>query len=137
MAERKPARKFTKTASLSIGVAVAALVVLGLVAVFGMRGQVPVSQTTPYPEAESATEPIPGGAPDGAVSIQRDGVHIPAEASERIEGDGLATEAESGEQLFEGAQEDPDLMQPGQRVAPEGQAGPDARPGPGSEGEGG
>jgi hypothetical protein len=71
-----------------------------------------------------------GGEAEGAVSMQEDGVHIPETAPDRIEGDALATEAEQGEQMFEGAGDDPDLMQPGQYTVNEGEAGPDARPGP-------
>ena len=113
-----------------IGVAVAALVVVGLIAFFAMRDETPVVQTDPFPEEGAPADPMAGGETDGAVSIEQDGVRSPEETQERIEGDGLATEAEEGEQLFEGAGEDPDLMEPGENTVNEGEAGPEARPNP-------
>ena len=106
-----------------IGVAVAALVTIGVIGFFAMREE-------GAPETTPPIEPMAGGEVEGPVSMERDGVHIPETAADRIEGDALATEAEQGEQMFEGANEDPDLMQPGQNTVNEGEAGPDEVPGP-------
>ncbi|MFP4044576.1 MAG: hypothetical protein ACLFTP_08430 [Rhodosalinus sp.] len=113
-----------------IGAAVAAILVIGLIVFLGMRDETPVVQTDPFPEEDAPTEPMAGGENDGAVSMEQEGVRTPEETQERIEGDGLATEAEEGEQLFEGTGEDPDLMEPGENTVNEGEAGPEARPNP-------
>jgi hypothetical protein len=112
-----------------IGVAVAALVAIGLIGFFAMREE-------GAPETTPPIEPVAGGEAEGPVSMQRDGVRIPETATERIEGDALATEAEQGEQVFEGTGEDPDLMQPGQNTVNEGEAGPDTVPGPADSSDG-